>query len=97
MAIAPIAPPKTLEEKQQDKKVEEWIKSAPDGRGNGEPPKRKGVRKGNKDQITHAFKPEVLQQLDEFAARNGLKRAGAIDLAVLQLLRHGIQLQGSGE
>lgn len=73
-----------------------FIAGAPDA-GATPPKARKGVRKGNKDQITHAFKPEVLQQLDEFAAKNGLKRAGAIDLAVLQLLRHGIQLQGSGE
>jgi len=95
MAITPPAPPKTAEEKQHDKKVEDWIKAAPDGRGEPEPPKRKGVRKGNKDQITHAFKPEVLEQLEEFAKRHGLKRAGAIDLAVHQLLRDGIRLEGN--
>jgi hypothetical protein len=73
--------------------VEEFIKAAPDaGAQPTEGPRR--VRKGNQVQISHALPAELLEALDAFVKRNpGLKRAGAINAAIRQMLEQGLTVQ----
>lgn len=90
MAITPPSPQTApAPDKQQEKKIDAWINSAPDGRGTGaaEP---KHVMKGRKRQISVTFELDQLDKLDAFAAANNLKRNAAIELSVRQMLRDGI-------
>lgn len=46
----------------------------------------KGVRKGNKRQITLTIAPDLLRKVDEVARRTGQGRAGIINLAIYKAL-----------
>jgi len=46
----------------------------------------KGVKKGNKRQISLTITPELLQRVDELAKRTGQSRAGLINLAIYKAL-----------
>ena len=67
-----------------------FISGAPDAAADG--PKR--VRKGNKVQITLTIAEPVLVRVDELAHQIGQSRAATINLAVMQMLQRGLQLEG---
>lgn len=75
------------------KKVQEWIEAAPNGLGTGED-KPKRVKKGRKVQITHTLMETELDRLDALAESNGQTRAGLINLAIAQLLKRGLVMDG---
>ncbi|MBD8526231.1 CopG family transcriptional regulator [Pseudomarimonas arenosa] len=68
-----------------DAKAEEFIAGAPDA---SEIPATysKGIRKGNKRQISLTIAPELLRKVDEVAKRTGQGRAGIINMAIYRAL-----------
>lgn len=95
-------PPKPPEATQAAEAVDpaamaRFIAGAPDAGAAEEAPAkpaRKGVKKGNKEQISHTISPDLLARLDEFAVNNELKRAQAINMAIVQLLERGAVIDG---
>lgn len=73
--------------------VDTFIKGAPDAAA----PKQeagevyaKGIKKGNKRQITLTIEPELLRKVDEISKSTGQSRAGLINLAIWQALEGDI-------
>lgn len=50
----------------------------------------KGIRKGNKRQITLTIAPELLRKVDEVAKRTGQARAAVINMAIFRALEGDI-------
>lgn len=50
----------------------------------------KGVRKGNKRQITLTISPELLRKVDQAAKRTGQARAAVINMAIFRALEGDI-------
>lgn len=46
----------------------------------------KGVKKGNKRQITLTIAPELLERVDQIANRTGQARAAVINMAIYQAI-----------
>lgn len=67
-----------------DKEAEKFIGGAPDSASTGAV--RKGVKRGNREQISHTIPHELLALLDESAKAKGLTRAGLINLAISEFL-----------
>ena len=65
------------------KDISEFIAGAPDA-------KRKGVKKGRKEQISLTLDPDLLDQLDAIAKGAGMSRAALISLAINQLVSRGL-------
>ena len=65
------------------KNIGEFIAGAPDA-------KRKGVRKGRKEQISLTLDPELLERLDAIAKGSGMSRAALISLAINRLVTRGL-------
>ena len=70
----------------------QFIAAAPDGDGSP-----RGVRKGNKRQISLTITPELLAKVDAIAGRLGQSRAALINMAVYRLVEHGLTIEGVGE
>ena len=71
-----------------------FISGAPDG-GKGEVPVQpetynKGVKKGNKRQISLTIDPELLRRVDELAKKTGQARAAIINMAVYRAIEGDI-------
>jgi hypothetical protein len=49
---------------------------------------RKGVKRGNREQISHTITPELLQKVDEKARLEGQTRAGLINLAIARYVNN---------
>lgn len=94
----------TVTKKPARKTADEFISRAPDGvepvivSGRQSPPPvvkkprepRKRIMRGNKEQLTVNFDPDVVDRIDAAAAKLGLTRTGWINLAVnLQLAAAG--------
>ena len=79
MAITRPAP-KTVHPQTQDL----FINSAPDGA------KIKGVRKGNKQQISLTIQPALLERIDSLAEELGQSRAAVINLAIFRAVEKGL-------
>lgn len=62
------------------KTLDEFVGGAPDAA-------RRPVRKGKREQVTFTFEPELLEQMDTFAARLGLSRASLNRMAVIDYMR----------
>ncbi len=62
-----------------------FISGAPDS-GN----QAKGVRKGNKRQISLTITPALLERVDELAAELGQSRAAIINMAIYRAVEHGL-------
>lgn len=73
-----ITKPKRTEESQKID-AEQYINAAPDSAAF----KQKASKK---TQITLTIKPELLQKIDQKADRQGMSRAGLINLAIFNLL-----------
>jgi len=56
----------------------------------------KGVFKGNKRQITLTIAPELLDKIDEMAAKLSQTRAAMINLAIHQAVMRGFDVDGLG-
>lgn len=62
---------------------EAFINAAPDG-------VRKGVRKGNKQQISLTIAPGLLDKVDAMALELGQSRAAVINMAIYRAVEHGL-------
>ena len=58
----------------------------------GPPPKRerKGVMRGNREQITVTLPPETLNRIERLAREAGMTRAGLLNLFIHRGLEHGL-------
>ncbi len=72
--------PKPVVPQSQDS----FINAAPDGA------KMKGVRKGNKQQISLTIQPALLEKIDALALELGQSRAAVINLAIYRAVEKGI-------
>ncbi|XGI80482.1 ribbon-helix-helix domain-containing protein [Enterobacter hormaechei] len=75
---------------QEQADIEKFINDAPDGNK----PEKRGVKKGQREQITVTFDTTIISQLDDLAQHEGLSRAALIRMAVRQLLDKGAQVGG---
>lgn len=75
---------------QNQADIEKFINDAPDGNK----PEKRGVKKGQREQITVTFDTTIISQLDNLAQHEGLSRAALIRMAVRQLLDKGAQVGG---
>lgn len=66
-----------------------FISGAPDAEV-----KPKGVRKGNKQQISLTIAPRLLTKIDELAAELGQSRAAVINMAIYRAVEHGLVIDG---
>jgi hypothetical protein len=83
MAIT-IPKPKTPPTKAADA----FIAAAPDAA-----PTQKGVRKGNKVQISLTITPSLLARVDALAEELGQSRAAVINLAIHRTVEHGLMIE----
>jgi hypothetical protein len=54
----------------------------------------RGVKKGNKQQISLTIAPALLLKVDELAAELGQSRAAIINIAVYRMVEHGVTIEG---
>lgn len=66
-----------------------FILGAPDAEA-----KPRGVKKGNKQQISLTIAPALLVKVDELAAELGQSRAAIINMAVYRAVEHGLIIGG---
>jgi len=66
-----------------------YIDGAPDGGL-----RLKGVKKGNKQQISLTMAPSLLAKVDELAKELGQSRAAIINMAVYRAVEHGLKIDG---
>ena len=69
--------------------VETFISAAPDAET-----KPRGVKKGNKQQISLTIAPALLVKVDELATELGQSRAAIINMAVYRAVEHGLIIEG---
>ena len=74
--------------KTPDAAAAAFISGAPDAS------RLRGVRKGNKQQISLTIAPALLQKVDELAAELGQSRAAIINMAVYRAVEHGLTIDG---
>lgn len=53
----------------------------------------KGVKKGNKQQISLTITPALLVKVDELAAKLGQSRAAVINMAIYRMVEHGVTIE----
>jgi hypothetical protein len=80
-------------QKPSEADTEAFISGAPDAEPE-QPEARKGVKKGNKVQISLTIAPALLERVDALAADLGQSRAGIINLAIHRVVEHGVQIDG---
>ena len=66
-----------------------FISGAPDAEV-----KPRGVKKGNKQQISLTIAPALLVKIDEMAAELGQSRAAIINMAIYRAVEHGFTITG---
>ena len=69
--------------------VDAFISGAPDAE-----PKPRGVRKGNRQQISLTIAPSLLEKVDELAAEIGQSHAAVINVAIYRAVEHGLSIDG---
>ncbi|MDR2924994.1 MAG: ribbon-helix-helix domain-containing protein [Azoarcus sp.] len=65
--------------------VDAFIGAAPDA--------ARGVQKGRKRQISITVSPDTLVGIDALARELGMSRAAVFNLALVQLLKHGLSIE----
>jgi len=65
--------------------VDDFIAAAPDSEV-----KARGVKKGNKQQISLTIAPALLVKIDNLAAELGQSRAAVINMAIYRAVEHGL-------
>ena len=78
---------------KQPSAADAFIQGAPDAQAQPEAPAgqtyQKGVRKGNKRQISLTITPALLEKVDAMAAEMGQSRAAIINMAIYQRVEAG--------
>ncbi|MEC5215025.1 hypothetical protein RCH06_003602 [Polaromonas sp. CG_9.5] len=69
--------------------ADSFISGAPDAEV-----KPRGVKKGNKQQISLTIAPTLLVKIDELAAELGQSRAAVINMAIYRAVEHGLTIDG---
>lgn len=69
-----------------------FISGAPDASASA--PKVRGVKKGNKQQISLTITPGLLAKVDELADKLGQSRAAVINMALYQAIERGLDIDG---
>ena len=69
--------------------ITQFLNKAPDSTPEKASPgeKRKGVMRGNREQISHTIPPDLLAKVDDRAKLEGQTRAGLINLAISKYLK----------
>lgn len=75
--------------------IDDFINQAPDGAKTDTLVEKKGVVKGQRQQITVTFDPDVIDQLDQMSTDEGVSRAALIRMAVKQLITRGTTVGGN--
>lgn len=91
MAITTKPKAKASEPVSDDAAADAFISGAPDA------PKPRGVRKGNKQQISLTISPTLLSQVDALAEQIGQTRAAVINLAIHRAIERGLDIDGLGK
>lgn len=65
--------------------ADDFIAAAPDAET-----KIKGVKRGNKQQISLTIAPALLERIDNLAAELGQSRAAVINMAIYRAVEHGL-------
>lgn len=65
--------------------ADDFIAAAPDSA-----PKARGVKKGNKQQISLTIAPALLVKIDNLATELGQSRAAVINMAIYRAVEHGL-------
>lgn len=65
--------------------ADEFISGAPDSET-----KPRGVKKGNKQQISLTIAPALLKKIDDLAEELGQSRAAVINMAIYRAVEHGL-------
>lgn len=73
---------------QTETSADAFISGAPDAEK-----APKGVRKGNKQQISLTISPPLLAKVDELAAKLGQSRAAVINMAIYRMVEHGVTIE----
>lgn len=71
-----------------DAVVDAFISGAPDA------PRPRGVKKGNRQQISLTIAPALLEKVDALANELGQSRAAVINLAIHRAVEHGLMIDG---
>lgn len=72
------------------KTVDDFVAGAPDAATQPGAEYEKGIKKGNKRQITLTIAPDLLRRVDEAAKRTGQGRAAIINMAIFRALEGDI-------
>mgnify|MGYP001007031510 CR=1 FL=1 len=56
--------------------------------------KPRGVKKGNKQQISLTISPALLARVDELASELGQSRAAVINMAIYRAVEYGLAIDG---
>lgn len=83
-------PPKKMETRTGSSAVDAFVSGAPDAAA---APRR--VQKGRKVQITLTISEPLLNRVDNMAGQLGQSRAAVINLAVVQMLESGLNIESS--
>lgn len=83
----PAAAPKAIDQAAADA----FISGAPDATS---PPKARGVKKGNRQQISLTIAPGLLLKVDELAEQLGQSRAAVINMAIYRAVEQGFDIDG---
>lgn len=72
------------------KTVDDFVAGAPDAGASTSSEYERGVKKGNKRQISLTIAPDLLRRVDEAAHRTGQGRAAIINMAIFRALEGDI-------
>lgn len=75
--------------KNTQEATDAFISGAPDAEV-----RPRGVKKGNKQQISLTIAPALLVKVDELAAELGQSRAAIINMAIYRAVEHGLIIDG---
>lgn len=88
MAITPRPKTASAQQTSSAAAADAFISGAPDA------PRARGVKKGNKQQISLTIAPNLLLKIDELAAELGQSRAAVINMAIYRAVEHGLTIDG---
>lgn len=89
MTITLPKPKTPIQNAVQEAAATDFIAGAPDS-GTA----TKGVKKGNKQQISLTITPALLTKVDELADKLGQSRAAVINMAIYRAVEHGLTIDG---
>ena len=75
--------------KNTQEATDAFISGAPDAEA-----RPRGVKKGNRQQISLTITPGLLVKVDELAEQLGQSRAAVINMAIYRAVEHGLDIDG---